>query len=82
MITAFLCTSVNQSITPEGKRDRCERNRHISCYSHCFTVSASPVVPGAAQAAVIAGLAVDTAGFTLGGGGVAVVSSDWFVKII
>lgn len=30
---------------------------------------------------MVAGLAVDTAGFTPGGGGMAVVSSDWFVEV-
>lgn len=43
---------------------------------------ALPVVTSAAQAAVVAGLAVDTAGLTPGGGGVAAVSSDWFVEVI
>lgn len=31
---------------------------------------------------MVAGLAVDAAGLTPGGGGVAVVSSDWFVEVV
>lgn len=41
-----------------------------------------PVVTSAAQAAVVAGLAVDTAGLTPGGGGVAVVRSGGFVQVV
>ena len=41
-----------------------------------------PVVSGAAQAAVVAGLAVNAAGFTPGGGRVAVVRSDRLVKVV
>lgn len=39
----------------------------------------APVISSAAQAAVVAGLAVDAAGLTPGGGGVPVVSSNWFI---
>lgn len=31
---------------------------------------------------MVAGLAVDAAGLTPGGGRVAVVSSDWFVEVV
>lgn len=44
--------------------------------------SITPVVTNAAQAAMVAGLAVDTAGLTPGGGGGAVVTSDWFIKVV
>lgn len=45
-------------------------------------VSALPVVTDAAQAAVVTGLAVDTAGLAPGGRGVSMVSSDWFIEVI
>lgn len=87
METALLCTSVNHSITPERGQVREERLSFILFTtlkrergSHGFP--ALPVITSAAQAAVVAGLAVDTAGLTPGGGGVAVVSSDWFVKVV
>lgn len=44
--------------------------------------SIAPVISSVPQAAVVAGLAVDAAGFTPGGGRVAVVGSDWFIKVI
>lgn len=31
---------------------------------------------------MVAGLAVDTAGLTPGGGGMAVVSSHWFIEVV
>lgn len=42
----------------------------------------APVISSAPQAAVVAGLAVDAAGLTPGGGGVPVVSSNWFIKVV
>lgn len=42
----------------------------------------APVITSVTQAAVVAGLAVDAAGLTPGGGGVPVLSSDWFIKVV
>lgn len=47
-----------------------------------MTTASLPVITSAAQAAVVAGLAVDTAGLTPGGGGVAVVRSGGFVQVV
>lgn len=87
METALLCTSVNHSITPEGAEGRREILSLTSFTtfdretgSHGFP--ALPVITSAAQAAMVAGLAVDTTGLTPGGGGMAMVSSDWLIKVI
>lgn len=44
-------------------------------------LSELPVVPIAAQAAMVTGLAMDTAGLTSGRCRVSVMSPDWFVQI-
>lgn len=41
-----------------------------------------PVVSRAPQAAVVADLAVDATGLTPGRGGMAMVGSDWFIKVV
>lgn len=87
METALLCTSANHSIAPETGGAKGERLSFIifttvdrQTGSHGFPPL--PVVTNAAQAAVVAGLAVDTAGLTPGGGGGAVVTSDWFIEVV
>lgn len=49
-----------------------------SSVNHAIT----PVISSAAQAAVVAGFAVDTAGFTLGRCGLSMVTSDRLIKVI
>lgn len=88
METALLCTSVNHSVTPEKTAEREERQAWFHLFHNFRQTSGShgfppvPVITSAAQAAVVTGLTVDAAGLTPGGGGVAVVSSDWFVKVV
>lgn len=44
--------------------------------------SITPLVTSASQTAVVAGLAVNTAGLTPGGGRMSMVSSDWFIEVL
>lgn len=91
MVTALLGTSVNHSIAPEvgGGRYEKERRGIIFIPSHekkrnreCRTSCFVPVITSATQAAVVTGLAVDTAGLTPGGGRVGMVGSYWFIKVV
>lgn len=87
METAVLCTSVNHGIAPNGGEAMKEKLSF-----DWFTSSERkrehrgfpglPVISSAPQATVVAGLAVDAAGLTPGGGGVPVVSSNWFIKVV
>lgn len=86
METALLRSSVNHSITPErrgGAKKKRKDKRLLSLLTGRkaggHRLAAIPVFTSAAQAAMITGLAVDTAGLAPGGGSVAVVALDGLI---
>lgn len=86
METACFCTSANHCVAPEqggkSRRVRPHSQRLADKQTDKVWICVLPVVSSAAQAAVVAGLAVDAAWFAPYRGSRAMMSSDGLVKVV